>query len=98
MSWERVADADEVPAGTAKVVEAGGRRIALCNTGEAGFHAIDDLCTHDGGPLDQGQLDGTRIGCPRHRAQVDVITGRAPTAPAIRPVRAAGTPVCRGCA
>ena len=96
MSWERVAEEDEVPAGTAKVVEAGGRRIALCNTGDSGFHAIDDLCTHDGGPLDQGELDGTRIECPRHGARFDVITGRALSLPAIRPVRTYETRVCDG--
>ena len=96
MPWECVAEEADVPVGTAKVVEAGGRRIALCNTGEKGFHAIDDLCTHDGGPLDQGKLDGIRIECPRHGAQFDVTTGRALTLPAVRPVRTYNTRVTDG--
>ena len=92
MAWVRVAAADEVSPGTATVVEAGGRRIALCNTGD-GYHAIDDICTHDGGPLDQGKLEGNQIECPRHGAKFDVVTGKALTLPAIRPVRTYATRV-----
>jgi|SRR5512143_2218984 3-phenylpropionate/trans-cinnamate dioxygenase ferredoxin subunit len=92
MAWYRVANAQDIEAGTATVVEADGRRIALCNTGDA-FHAIDDICTHDGGPLDQGKLDGTTIECPRHGATFDVVTGRALTLPAVRPVRTYATRV-----
>lgn len=86
MGWTATLRAEEVAPGTAHVVEAGGRRIAVCNTGE-GFYAIDDLCTHDGGPLDQGRLDGREIECPRHGARFDVTTGRALCLPAVRPVR-----------
>lgn len=86
MGWTATLRAEEVGPGTAKVVEAGGRRIAVCNTGE-GYYAIDDLCTHDGGPLDQGRLDGREIECPRHGARFDVTTGRALCLPAVRPVR-----------
>ena len=87
MTWERVAKASQLPVGTATVVEACGIRIALCNTGEAGFHAIDDICTHDGGSLDQGVLQGTKIECPRHGAKFDVVTGKALTLPAVRKVK-----------
>lgn len=86
MSWVKVAHADDLEPGTARVVEAHGRRIALCNTGD-GFYAVDDRCSHDGGPLDQGQLLGNRIECPRHGAQFDVRTGKALTLPAIRPIK-----------
>lgn len=86
MPWVRVATTDEVVAGSAKVVEADGKRLALCNTGE-GFYAIDDMCSHDRGPLDQGKLIGNRIECPRHGAQFDVTTGRAVVLPAVRPVK-----------
>lgn len=92
MAWVRVAAANEIGPGTARVVEAGGWRIALCNTGD-GFHAIDDICTHDGGPLDQGTLEGGQIECPRHGAKFDVVTGKALTLPAIRPVRTYATRV-----
>lgn len=81
-----VAALDEVPEGKVKVVEADGRQIALCNYGGQIF-AIDDVCTHDRGPLDQGELIGKEIECPRHGARFDVTTGVATRLPAIRPVR-----------
>jgi len=86
MGWTAAMAADAVAPGTAKVFESGGRRIAICNTGD-GYYAIDDVCTHDGGPLDQGQLSGKEIECPRHGARFDVTTGRALCLPAVRPVR-----------
>jgi 3-phenylpropionate/trans-cinnamate dioxygenase ferredoxin component len=81
-----VARIEDVPVGTVKVVEAGGRRIALCNY-DGKFYAVDDECTHDRGPLDQGELIGQEIECPRHGARFDVTTGRATRLPAVRPVR-----------
>ncbi|MCC7087819.1 MAG: non-heme iron oxygenase ferredoxin subunit [Chloroflexi bacterium] len=86
MTWVQVGNEGDVAPGEAVVVEAGGKRLALCNTGE-GLYAIDDVCTHDGGPLDQGTLDGKEIECPRHGARFDVTTGRALCLPAVRPVR-----------
>lgn len=86
MGWNAVAKAEDIEAGSAVVVEAGGKRIALCNTGD-GIYAIDDVCTHDGGPLDQGKLDGIEIECPRHGARFDVTSGRALCLPAVRPVK-----------
>jgi 3-phenylpropionate/trans-cinnamate dioxygenase ferredoxin component len=80
-----VARVEDVPPGTVRSVEAGGRRIALCNY-EGTFYAIDDECTHDRGPLDQGELVGHEIECPRHGARFDVQTGRATRLPAVRPV------------
>ena len=48
-------------------------------------YAIDDVCTHDGGPLGEGQLEGFTIACPRHGAKFDVRDGRALTMPATKP-------------
>ncbi len=59
--------------------------MLLCNVGGA-FYAVEDVCTHDGGPLDQGELDGCRIMCPRHGALFDVISGKALTMPAVVPL------------
>ena len=81
-----VAKLDEVPAGRIKVVEAGGRRIALCNY-DGKIYAIADECTHDRGPLDQGELIGHEVECPRHGARFDIETGRATRLPAVRPVK-----------
>jgi len=81
-----IARVEDVPAGTVKTVEARGKRLALCNY-EGAFYAIDDECTHDRGPLDQGELVGQEIECPRHGARFDVMTGRPTRLPAVRPVR-----------
>ena len=47
------------------------------------WHALDDCCTHDGGPLCEGQIEGFQIICPRHGARFDIRTGQAMTMPAI---------------
>ena len=80
-----VASMNEVPLGRVKVVEVNGRRIALCNV-DGELYAIDDLCTHDGGPLDQGELRGDVIECPRHGARFSVRTGKVLALPAAKPV------------
>ena len=81
----RVAKTEEVPPGRVNVYEVDGRQIALCNV-DGAFYAIDDVCTHDGGALDQGFLEGDQIECPRHGARFDVKTGKALTLPAVMPV------------
>ena len=87
MSVERVGSLDEIEPGTARVVEAGGQSIALCRVEDGDLYAIENRCTHDDGPLGEGELDGDRIECPRHGALFDVTTGRAVTLPAIGKVR-----------
>ncbi len=57
-----------------------------CSTSTARFYAIDDVCTHDGGPLAEGELEGAEIRCPRHGARFDVRTGKALCFPAFEPV------------
>ncbi len=81
-----VAHVDDLPEGTTKRVVVGGNEILLCNV-DGQIYAIEDVCTHDGGALDQGLLEGDRIMCPRHGAYFDVRTGAALTLPAIMPVR-----------
>lgn len=81
-----VAKKGDIPEGKVEVREVDGVRIALCNV-HGTFYAIDDVCTHDGGPLDQGELEGKLIECPRHGAKFDVTDGRAVVLPAVRPVR-----------
>jgi len=83
--WVTAGPESELGPGQVKVVRASGIRLALCNVGGKLF-CIDDICTHDGGPLDQGELDGNEIECPRHGARFDVTTGRATCMPAIVPV------------
>ena len=70
-----VALVDDVPPGTGKVVQAGGRLLALFNV-EGRFYALDNTCLHRGGPVGEGDLDGTVVTCPWHGFQYDVTTGR----------------------
>jgi 3-phenylpropionate/trans-cinnamate dioxygenase ferredoxin subunit len=81
----KVAKTSDIPAGRAKVVVVGDRRIALCNV-DGEFFAIDDVCTHDGGPLDQGELQSDVIECPRHGARFSVKTGKVLALPAVKPL------------
>lgn len=87
MSGERVAALADVPEGEVRVVQCAGRSLALSNVGGE-LHAIDNVCTHDGGPLGEGRLRGDRVICPRHGAAFDARSGRALTLPAVRGVRA----------
>ena len=87
-----VAQVSEVPPGQARVFEVEGLSLALCNVSGT-FYAIDNLCTHDDGPLGSGQLLGTAIECPRHGARFDVRTGAVLRMPAVFPVRSYRTRV-----
>ena len=74
-NFVKVARRDEIPDGTGKTVEAGGRKIALFNAGGQ-FYAIDNSCRHRGGPLGEGDLMGTTVVCPWHGWEYDVTTGQ----------------------
>lgn len=78
----KVATVDEVPLNGSKLVEVDNVRIALFNlNGE--FYAIEDVCTHDGGPLVEGEIvNGHEVRCPRHGARFDIRTGAALSLPA----------------
>ncbi len=77
----KVAKTDEISPGHGKLVEAGGKKIALFNV-EGDFYAIDDTCTHVGGPLSEGSLDGKEVTCPWHGAIYDVTSGKVLSPPA----------------
>jgi 3-phenylpropionate/trans-cinnamate dioxygenase ferredoxin subunit len=74
----------DIPPGRMKPFNVDGNEILVCNV-DGSFYAIDDVCTHDGGSLDEGELDGYCAVCPRHGATFDVRTGAA-TMPAVMPV------------
>ena len=80
-----VAKVSELSPGEKKLVEVDDIPVALFNVnGE--FFAIEDVCTHDGGPLAEGELNGDQIECPRHGARFNVCTGAVLCMPAIEPV------------
>jgi len=81
----RVATRSEIAPGTTRRVVADGVEILLCNV-DGQLYAVEDVCTHDGGPLDQGDLEGANVVCPRHGATFDVRTGDVITLPAVVPL------------
>ena len=80
-----VARVGEIADGAVKVVRIEDQPIALFRLGDA-FYAMDDMCSHDGGPLAEGRIDGTTIECPRHGARFDIRTGAVLCLPASSPV------------
>jgi nitrite reductase/ring-hydroxylating ferredoxin subunit len=77
----KVARTDEIAPGQGKMVEVSGKKIAPFNV-EGSFYAIDDTCTHRGGPLSEGSLDGKQVTCPLHGAIYDVTSGEVLGPPA----------------
>jgi 3-phenylpropionate/trans-cinnamate dioxygenase ferredoxin subunit len=81
-----VAKAQDVPAGTVRTFEVNGKSLAIANINGT-YYAVDNVCTHDGGPLGEGEVVGETVECPRHGARFDVKTGRAVALPAVLPVK-----------
>ena len=78
---------DELPPGEVKIVHAGELSLGIYNL-DGELYAIEDRCSHDDGPLCEGDFDveeGYAV-CPRHGAQIDIRTGQALTLPAVLPV------------
>ena len=77
----------DLPAGSARVVHDGPLAIGVYNLGGE-LYALEDRCSHDDGPLAEGELDvetGVAV-CPRHGARIDIRSGRPLTLPAVLPV------------
>lgn len=81
-----VARVEEIPDPGRQVVEVDEQLVALFHVGGK-FYCLDDVCTHDGGPLAEGELEGYEIECPRHGARFDIRDGRALCMPATQPTR-----------
>ena len=78
---------EDLPPGTVKIVRAGEIAVGVYNLG-GDYYAIEDRCSHDDGPLCEGDFDvdeGYAV-CPRHGAHIDIRSGRPLTLPAVLPV------------
>jgi 3-phenylpropionate/trans-cinnamate dioxygenase ferredoxin subunit len=95
VSWVRVAPASSIAPGDYATVEVDGAIVAVFNVGGE-FLAVEDVCTHDGGGLAGGVVEGAQVVCPRHGARFCLRTGRALTPPAYEPVRRYETRVVEG--
>lgn len=83
--WVTVAKVGELVPGGHRVVDVDGAAVVVFNLG-GDYYAIEDVCTHDGGQLTGGVVEGEEIVCPRHGARFSIRTGAALTAPAYEPV------------
>ena len=80
--------AAEVTPGTVRVVEVDGRSLCIGLTEDGEWGAIDNVCTHDGGTLGEGEIDDDCVECPRHGAKFDLFSGEVRAMPAVFPVNA----------
>lgn len=83
--WVDVGVPDDVPEGQAKTFEVEGERVAIARA-NGQLYAVQDLCTHDDGPLGQGSIEGYSIICPRHGAKFDIRSGAVLSMPAVVPI------------
>jgi 3-phenylpropionate/trans-cinnamate dioxygenase ferredoxin subunit len=86
MVWQKVCPIDDLKVGETQKVEVADEFVLLCRVSEREVFAIEDMCSHDDGPLGEGVLDGETIECPRHGARFDVRTGSVVRMPAPTPL------------
>ncbi len=84
--FTKVANLTDLPPGRSLCVDVAGEKVALFNV-DGTVHAISDTCTHRGGPLSAGEVDGTTVTCPWHGATFDLSTGNACGPPASTSVK-----------
>jgi 3-phenylpropionate/trans-cinnamate dioxygenase ferredoxin subunit len=82
----KVAETSEIPVGKMKKVKVEGKEVLIVNV-NGKYYAIGNRCTHAGGDLSEGSLDGNIITCPRHGSRFDVTTGKAVSGPKILFIR-----------
>lgn len=78
-----VASLGDIPEGTVRTFFVGSQHLALARVAGNEVYAFQDVCTHDGGPLGAGELDGYLVECPRHGARFDIKTGAVRSFPAV---------------
>ncbi len=83
-----VCNRDELSAGQMRLIEVDGRKVGVFRCEDGSLLAIEDRCSHDDGPLAEGEFDpvACTVECPRHGSLFDMRTGRPRTLPAFKPV------------
>lgn len=82
-----VAKVSDLPEGSAKAIDISGVTVALFHHPD-GWFAVENTCTHRGGPLAEGDVEGFVVTCPWHGGQFDIRNGNLESPPPSRPVRA----------
>src|SRR6188472_2959801 len=88
MTTITVCKLEDLPEGEMRLVDADGVKIGVFHCPGGEFHAIEDRCSHDDGPLAEGEFDAASctVECPRHGSLFDLRTGKPKSLPAYRPV------------
>jgi 3-phenylpropionate/trans-cinnamate dioxygenase ferredoxin subunit len=81
-----VANVSDIAPGEVAVVEADGRSLCVGHCEDDTWGAVDNVCTHDGGPLGEGELEDCLVECPRHGGRFDLLTGEVRSLPPVFPV------------
>ena len=84
-NFVRVADTKDIPPSTMKAVELDANQSICIANIDGKYYAIDNTCTHEGGPLADGTLEGYEVECPWHGSKFDVKTGAVTNPPATEP-------------
>ena len=82
LEYIEIVPADKIPSGERLFVDLGGKSIVLFNLAGK-LLAIGDVCSHDNGPVGDGEIEENEIICPRHGARFDIRTGKATSLPAL---------------
>ena len=93
--WTDVARFEDFPAGKRVYVPNRPFEVVVINLGGT-FYAIENVCTHDGEDLGEGEVEGFEVICPRHGAQFDVRDGRVTMGPALEDLKTFKTRVLDG--
>lgn len=80
-----IIEASEIPPGKRLFIELDDKPIIIFNV-DGEFFAVDDECTHDNGPLSDGDLEGYCVTCPRHGAMFDIRSGKVKKLPAVKDI------------
>src|SRR5947208_15036772 len=83
--WVDVARAEELAPGSWRTADVDDTQVVVFNV-DGRYYAIEDVCTHDGGILSGGTVEGAKVQCPRHGARFSVVTGEALSPPAYEAV------------
>ena len=95
LEYVEIAPEDQIPTGERLFVELGGKSIVLFNLAGRIF-AIGDVCSHDNGPVGDGEIEENEIICPRHGARFDIRTGNTTSLPALVDIPAYSVRVVEG--
>lgn len=83
--WVYVGSVNDFEEGISKVVQVGDDEVVVCRV-EGEFRAVENRCSHDDGPLGEGEVSGHEVTCPRHGAKFDLRSGAALSMPAVTPI------------